>query len=97
MELKIFKNEQGKALYFVKSVRRKGKKNPTKEKVEFLGYLHELEKVHEDPVAHFTQVAKELSPGRNRQADTCTISVNLQERYDLGGSPSARRRRTTPT
>ncbi len=96
MELKIFKNEQGQALYFVKSVRRKGKENPTKEKVEFLGYLHELEKEFEDPVAHYTKVAEELSPGRNRQADTRTISINLQERYDLGGIPFSKEKKDNP-
>ena len=96
MELKIFKNEQGQALYFVKSVRKKGKKNPTKEKVEFLGYLHDLEKEFEDPIAHFTQVAKDLSPGRNRQAESRSISINLQERYDLGGIPYSKEKKDNP-
>jgi hypothetical protein len=96
MELKIFSNKQGKALYFMKSVRKKGQKNPTKEKVEFLGYLHDLEKEYEDPVAHFRQLAKDLSPGRGRQSDNRSLAINLQERYDLGGIPFRAEKKDNP-
>lgn len=96
MELKIFKNKQGQALYFMQSVRKPGKKNPTKEKVEFLGYLHDLEKEYEDPVAHFKELARDLSPGQGTRESNRSIEVNLQERYDLGGIPFSREKKDNP-
>ena len=36
MFLKVFTNKQGNALYYMRSVRKPGRKNPTSEKVEFL-------------------------------------------------------------
>jgi len=48
MELKVFANKKGNALYYMRSVRKKGCKNPTKEKVEFLGYEDDLKKRYDD-------------------------------------------------
>ena len=80
MELKVFSNKKGKALYFMRSVRKKGRKNPTKEKVAFLGYEEELKKLYDDPIAHFRQEAKKLSAQAAEQRKL-SISIDLTEHF----------------
>jgi hypothetical protein len=76
MELKVFSSKKGNALYYMRSVRKPGRKNPTKEKVEFLGYEEDLKKLYDDPIAHFKQQAKNLSI-RTVEQRKMSISIDL--------------------
>lgn len=80
MELKVFSNKKGKALYYMRSVRKKGRKNPTKEKVLFLGYEEELKKLYDDPIAHFRKEAKKIT-SLARESREITISIDLTEHF----------------
>lgn len=80
MELKVFSNKKGNALYFMRSVRIKGRKNPTKEKVEFLGYEDELKALYEDPIAHFREEAKKLTRSAKEQR-AVPLSIDLSEHF----------------
>ncbi len=51
----------------MRSVRKKGKKNPTKEKVKFLGYEEDLKKLYDDPIEHFRAEAKKLKQEREEK------------------------------
>ena len=60
MILKSFPVKGGDAaLYLMKSVKHKEDKYPKKEAVEFFGYLSDLKKIYDDPIAHFKKVAEE--------------------------------------
>lgn len=80
MELKVFANKKGNALYYMRSVRIKGRKNPTKEKVEFLGYEDDLKKLYDDPIAHFREEAKKLTCA-SKEERKVTISIDLDEHF----------------
>ncbi|MGI6432405.1 MAG: IS1634 family transposase [Sphaerochaetaceae bacterium] len=82
MELKVFTNNKGNALYYMRSVRKKGKKNPTKEKVKFLGYEEDLKKLYDDPIAHFREEAKKLT-SKEREEKRVNLSINLDEHFPL--------------
>lgn len=77
MYLQQSKNRAGKVyLSFVQGYRQDGKvKHKT---IEKLGYLEDLKKTYDDPVAHFKEVAKE----RNSQAESAEkkIGVLLSEK-----------------
>lgn len=80
MELKVFSNKKGNALYYMRSVRKKGRKNPTKEKVEFLGYEADLKKFYDDPISHFRQEAKRLTASAKAEK-TISINIDLNEHF----------------
>jgi transposase len=96
MILKVFKSGDRSRLYFMKSVRKPGKKNPTYEKVKCLGYLDELEKSIPDPIAYYTAEAKRLSPGKRKQSDSFTITGNMNDKYDLGEVPFRKETKDNP-
>lgn len=82
MELKVFTNKKGNALYYMRSVRKKGKKNPTKEKVKFLGYEEDLKKLYEDPIEHFKAEAKRLKI-KEREEKRVNLSIDLEEHFPI--------------
>ena len=82
MELKVFTNKKGKALYYMRSVRKRGKKNPTKEKVKFLGYEADLKEFYDDPIEHFKAEAKKLN-STDREEKRISLSINLEEHFPL--------------
>src|SRR5690554_2026574 len=85
MELKVFTNKKGKALYYMRSVRKKGKKNPTKEKVKFLGYEADLKEFYDDPIEHFRAEAKKLRT-KELEERRISLSINLEEHFPLGAT-----------
>ena len=80
MELKVFANKKGNALYYMRSVRKKGRKNPTKEKVVFLGYEEDLKKQYDDPIAHFKEEAKKLRSVRKEERKI-SLNIDLDEHF----------------
>lgn len=71
-------------LSFVQGYRADGK---VKQKtIEKLGYLDDLEKLYDDPIAHFKSVAKELN-----LADTSARSIEVSLNHRLESNTSARK------
>lgn len=58
----------------------------TKQKtVKPIGYLSDLEKDYDDPIAHFTQVARTMTEEKKAEATT-TIQIDLSEQMEVGES-----------
>jgi transposase len=53
--------------------------------IQSLGYLDELQKTHEDPIAHFTAIAKEMETER-QAVKSVTITLDLNEPIDANGA-----------
>lgn len=72
-------NKTGRTyLSMVESYRKKGKKYSSTSTIESFGYLDELQKVYDDPVAHFTAYVEE----RNRQKASEDAEYIVKERKD---------------
>lgn len=97
MFLKVFTNKQGNALYYMRSVRKPGRKNPTSEKVEFLGYEEDLKKLYNNPIEHFKENLKTLTPKKSNLERKVSIDINLDEQFDLGGIPFSKETKDKPT
>ena len=82
MYLQQSKNQSGKVyLSFVQGYRKDGKvKHKT---VEKLGYLDELKKIYDDPIAHFKKIAKERNAA---DATVKTIEISLSDKLSPGSS-----------
>lgn len=52
--------------------------------IQSLGYLDELEKIYDDPIAHFSALAKEMEAERQKENAAYTFSLNKQERLPVG-------------
>lgn len=65
-------------LSMVETYRKKGKKFPSTTTIESFGYLDELQKVYDDPIAHFKAYVEE----RNRQKDAEDAEYIVTERKD---------------
>ena len=55
-----------------------------KKTIRSLGYLDELEKEYEDPIAHFKAVAKEMDTQRKQEASGYDLCINQQEKLSVG-------------
>ena len=62
---------------------REGKKVKTRV-VKNLGYLDLLEKDYPDPIAHFTEVARQMTLEKKEEEKPVTIEMNMTERMDVG-------------
>ena len=60
-----------------------------KKTIRSLGYLDELEKEYEDPIAHFKAVAKEMDTQRKQETYGYDLCINQQ---DMVGEPAVGRR-----
>lgn len=59
MRLKVIPTKTDKKLYLVKTIKKPGAKYTTTKAVECFGSLSELEKIYDDPIAHFKEVARQ--------------------------------------
>lgn len=80
MFLKFTTNKKTGRTYLsmVESYREKGKKYPSNSTVESFGYLDDLQKVYDDPVAHFRTYVKE----KNEQKASQDAEYIVKERKD---------------
>jgi len=80
MFLKLSTNKKTGRTYLsmVESYRKKGKKYPSTSTIESFGYLDELQKVYDDPIAYFTAYVEE----RNRQKASEDSEYIVKERKD---------------
>lgn len=52
--------------------------------IQTCGYLDELKKIYNDPVAHFGQIAKELDQARKEKKHPVTLSISPQVSMPIG-------------
>jgi transposase len=70
----------------VRSYREKGRKHPTTKTVEKFGYLDELEKIYDDPMAHFKKVVEERNQAEAQEASEYTIIAKKSQQLEKNTS-----------
>jgi transposase len=63
-----------------RSYRIKGKKHPRAENVEVFGYLDDLEKIYDDPIAHFKKVVEERNHEERQLASEYIITARKDQK-----------------
>lgn len=71
-------------LSIVHGYREKGTGKSKQKTIKTLGYLDELEKEYEDPISHFTQLAKNMTEEYNSKHKPVTLEINLNKTLDAG-------------
>jgi len=84
MNLKVSRRKDGRTyLSIVKNYRDKNTGTSKTATVKSLGYLDELEKEYEDPIAHFKEVARKMTE-EEKNKKKLTLSINMDEELDQG-------------
>jgi hypothetical protein len=85
MNLKQSPNKKTGRIYLsiVKGYRDKDTKKVRAETVKSLGYLDELEKEYEDPIAHFKELARKMTEEENEK-NKVTLSFDMNEQLAEG-------------
>ena len=84
MNLKVSKRSTGRTyLSIVKNYRDKKTGRSKTSTVKSLGYLDELEKQYEDPIAHFKEVARKMTE-EEKEKKKLTLSINMNEELEPG-------------
>jgi ribosomal protein S7 len=83
MYLSVQKRDGRQYLSIQKSYWNKETKSRTSTTVEALGFADELRADHEDPIAHFRQVAKEMTE-KERETRHVTIEIDMEEELPDG-------------
>ncbi len=85
MNLKVSHRKKTGRTYLsiVKNYRDKNTSIPKTSTIKSLGYLDELEKEYEDPIAHFKEVAKKMTEEENAKKKL-TLSINMDEQLAQG-------------
>lgn len=84
MNLKQSRQKNGRVyLSIEKGYRDKATGKPRSKTIKSLGYLDELEKEYEDPVAHFKEVARKMTE-EEQALNRPTLSVNMGEKLSPG-------------
>ena len=78
MYLHVANTKKGKYLTFYESYRDNVTKKPKNRCVQAIGYLDEFTNLYEDPIAHFKQVAKDLT-NEKKNDKTATITISMSE------------------
>lgn len=71
-------------LTIVHKYRDKNSKNIRSKTIQSLGYLDVLEKEYDDPIAHFTAIAKKMDNERKQDNAAYTFSINKQDVLPVG-------------
>lgn len=87
MRLKVIPTKTDKKLYLVKTIKKPGAKYTTTKAIECFGSLSELEKIYDDPIAHFKEVARrrteEEKARKDEQKLVDPIKVDLNAHVDF--------------
>jgi len=86
MYLQQSKNKKTGRTYLaiVHKYRDKSSKSIRSKTIQSIGYLDELEKEYDDPIAHFTAIAKKMDEERKQDNAAYTFSINKQEILTIG-------------
>lgn len=81
---KTYRKESGRTYLVIAKKYRNPKTNiSTDRTVESLGYLDELEKQYDDPIAHFQEVARKMTEEENAK-NKMTLTINMNEQLAQG-------------
>ena len=81
---KTYRKESGRTYLVIAKKYRDPKTNiSTDRTVESLGWLDELEKEYDDPIAHFQEVARKMTEDENSKRKL-TLSINMDEKLTPG-------------
>lgn len=81
---KTYRKESGRTYLVIAQKYRNPKTNiSTDRTIKSLGYLDELEKEYDDPIAHFQDVARKMTEEENFHRKL-TLSINMDERLSPG-------------
>ncbi len=84
MNLKISRRKTGRTyLSIVKNYRDKETGISKTATIKSLGYLDDLEKEYDDPIAHFKEVARQMTEEENAKKKL-TLSINMDEKLSVG-------------
>lgn len=88
MNLNVSKRKNGRIyLYIEKSYRDKITGKPRKKNVKTLGYVDELEKHYSDPIAHFREVARQMTL-EEKSSRQITLKVDMNEDLSMNAEGS---------
>lgn len=81
---KTYRKESGRTyLVIAQKYRNPKTKKSTDRTVQSLGYLDELEKEYDDPIAHFQEVARKMTEEENSKKKV-TLNINMDEQLAQG-------------
>lgn len=81
---KTYRKQSGRTYLVIAQKYRNPKTNiSTDRTVKSLGYLDELEKEYDDPIAHFQEVARKMTEEENSQRKL-TLSIDMDEKLSVG-------------
>jgi transposase len=81
---KTYRKQSGRTYLVIAQKYRDPETNiSTDRTIKSLGYLDELEKIYDDPIAHFKEVARKMTEEEYSQKKL-TLSVNMDEKLALG-------------
>ena len=84
MNLKQSRRKDGRVyLSIEKAYRDKATGKSRAKSIQSLGYLDELEKEYDDPIAHFKEVARKMTEEENSEKKV-TLSINMDEKLSVG-------------
>ncbi|MBV1735737.1 MAG: transposase, partial [Candidatus Desulforudis sp.] len=76
---KTYRKESGRTyLVIAQKYRNPATNTSTDRTIKSLGYLDELEKEYEDPIAHFKEVARKMTEEESAKKKL-TLSINMDE------------------
>ena len=84
MNLQVSNYKGRKYLAIVRGYRDPVTKKVRHKSIKSLGYLDELEKQYSDPVAHFKQVAADMTRQEAEASSPVTITLKRDERLESG-------------
>lgn len=81
---KTFRKESGRTYLVIAQKYRNPRTNTSTDRtIKSLGYLDELEKEYDDPIAHFKEVARRMTEEENAKRKL-TLSINMDEELSPG-------------
>ncbi|MGI6451313.1 MAG: IS1634 family transposase [Desulfitobacteriia bacterium] len=81
---KTYRKESGRTYLVIAQKYRNPKTNiSTDRTVKSLGYLDELEKEYDDPIAHFKEVARKMTE-EEKSEKKVSLSINMDEKLSVG-------------
>ena len=81
---KTYRKQSGRTYLVIAQKYRNPKKNTSTDRtVKSLGYLDELEKEYDDPIAHFKEVARKMTE-EEKAKKKLTLSINMDEELEPG-------------
>ena len=81
---KSYRKQSGRTYLVIAQKYRDPKKNVSTDRtIKSIGYLDELEKEYDDPIAHFKEVARKMTEEENTKKKL-TLKINMEEQLEEG-------------